>query len=169
MSYAFHDESSGHVQPPPQQLFDHLDDPHRLSAHMENGSAAMAGASMTVDTDAQHGKAVGSIIRMQGRMLGISLSLEKRVTERQPPQLKAWETCGEPRLLVIGAYRMGFSIEAAGAGSLLTVFIDYDLPRSGAARLFARPLAPAYARWCCRRMVEDAASAFLPARSRAGA
>jgi hypothetical protein len=76
-------------------------------------------------------------------MLGIALSLDETVTVRQPPQHKSWETCGEPRLLVIGAYRMGLRIEAAGTGSLLTVSIDYDLPRAGAARLLAPLLAPA--------------------------
>jgi hypothetical protein len=36
----------------------------------------------------------------------------------------AWKTIGEPKLLVIGSYRMGFRIEASGTASLLTVFIS---------------------------------------------
>ena len=169
MSSAFHFESSGRVDAAPQMLFDHLDDQRKLAAHMEKGSAAMGGASMSIETDEQQGKAVGSLIRMHGRMLGIRLFLEERVTERQPPQFKAWETCGEPRLLVSGPYRMGFRIAAAGEASQLIVFIDYDLPRRGTARLLGRLLARAYARWCCRRMVEDAARAFAPAANPARA
>ena len=164
MRFEFHYESSGLVLATPQVLFDHLDDPRNLASHMESGSAAMAGARMWIETDNMQGKAIGSVIRMRGRMLGIAMGLEEAVTERRRPRLKAWKTIGEPRLLVIGAYRMGFRIEASGAASLLTVFIDYDLPSSLVGRLLGRPLAPAYARWCCRRMVEDAARAFPDGR-----
>lgn len=160
MSFAFHDESSGLVTAAPQVVFDHLDDPRNLASHMESRSAAMAGARMAIETDNMHGKAIGSVIRMRGRMMGITMELDEAVTQRQRPSLKIWKTIGEPKLLVIGAYRMGFRIRACEAGSLLTVFIDYDLPRNFIGRLLGRPLAPAYARWCCRRMVEDAARAF---------
>lgn len=160
MSYTFHHESSALVRALPQALFDHLDDPRKLASHMESGSAAMAGARMSIETDALQGKAIGSIIRMSGKMMGIGMSLEEMVMERQQPHLKAWQTIGEPRLLVVGPYRMGFRIESAVANSLLTVFIDYDLPGSIVGRLLGRALAPAYARWCCRRMVGDAVRAF---------
>jgi hypothetical protein len=160
MSFAFHYESSGPVMAAPQVLFDHLDDPRNLASHMESGSAAMAGARMAIATDNMHGKAIGSVIRMRGRMMGIAIELDEAVTQRQRPYLKVWKTIGEPKLLVIGTYRMGFRIVDSGATSLLTVFIDYDFPRSFVGRLLGRALAPVYARWCCRRMVEDAARAF---------
>ena len=38
-------------------------------------------------------------------------------------------TRGEPRLLVIGAYRMGFTIAAQGERSRFVVFIDTSVPR----------------------------------------
>lgn len=160
MNFVFHGESSGHVAAAPGVLFEHLDDPRRLASHMESGSAAMAGARMSIETDRLQGKAIGSVIRMRGRMLGLVLSLDEAVTEREPPRLKVWETLGEPQLLVIGAYRMGFRIEAAGNGSFLTVTIDYALPDGAMEHLLGRLFAPAYARWCCRRMVEDAIAAF---------
>jgi hypothetical protein len=159
MKFDFHDESCGVVMATPQDLFDHLDDPHNLARHMESSSAMMAGMRMSIATDNMNGKAVGSIIRMRGRMLGIPLGLEEAVVEREPPRLKAWKTIGEPRLLVIGAYRMGFSIEPVAENSRLTVFIDYALPRGAFGKLLGRGLAPAYARWCCKQMVEDAARA----------
>ena len=46
---------------------------------------------------------------MNGRILGLKLSLDEVVTERDPPARKVWETVGVPRLLVIGPYRMGLS------------------------------------------------------------
>jgi hypothetical protein len=155
-----HDEAAGEVAAAPALLFAHLDEPQRLSRHMEQRSMAMMGSTMTVATDAQGGEAPGSVIRMNGRVFGIPLALEEVVTRREPPRLKAWETIGEPHLLVIGAYRMGFAIAPRGDGSLLTVFIDYQLPTAGHTRWLARWLAPMYARWCCARMVRDAQDAF---------
>ena len=82
------------------------------------------------------------------------------VTERVPPLRKTWETRGEPRLLVIGAYRMGFTIAAQGARSQLVVFIDYQLLPRGFARGLARLFGRTYAAWCTRRMATDAVAAF---------
>lgn len=159
-----HDQASGRVAASPADLFEHLDDPHRLSSHMERPSMRMMGTRMSIATDAQGGRGIGSVIRMHGRVFGIPLRLEESVTQREPPWRKAWETLGEPQLLVIGAYRMGFGIAPDGEqASLLTVFIDYALPTRPALRLPGRLLGPVYARWCCRRMLRDAQHAFARA------
>ena len=84
-----------------QRLFAHLDDHRRLASHMEKPSLMMAGATLRVETDELKGQAVGSVTR------------------------------GEPRLLGIGACRMGFTIAAQGDRSRLLVFIDYQLPARG--------------------------------------
>lgn len=160
MTYPFHYQCEAFVAATPGALFDRLDDPHRLAGHMSRRSIAMAGAFMTIETDAQQGRALGSVIRMHGRVLGIPLSLEEIVVERRRPSLKAWVTAGQPRLLVIGQYRMGFRISAAAEGSHLTVFIDYRWPTNPWLRLPARLLASSYARWCCRQMVRDAQKRF---------
>jgi hypothetical protein len=53
---------------------------------------------------------VGSHILLQGRVLGIPICLDEVIVERVLDLHKAWKTVGEPRLLLIGAYRMGGSI-----------------------------------------------------------
>lgn len=148
-----------------QRLFAHLDDQRRLASHMEKPSLMTAGASMHFETDVQRGQAVGSVIRMSGRVLGLHLAVEEIVTEYGPPLRKTWETIGTPRLLVIDAYRMGFAISAQASGSRLLVFIDYRLPAHGLARVLGRLLGRSYAAWCTRKMAGDAAAAF----ARAGA
>ncbi|HWP12346.1 MAG TPA: SRPBCC family protein [Ramlibacter sp.] len=157
MTYPFHFQSEALVTATPEELFDRLDDPRRLAGHMSRRRVAMAGASMAIETDAQQGRELGSIIRVHGRVLGIPISLEEIVVERKRPWLKAWVTAGQPRLLVIGQYRMGFRIVPTAEASHLTVFIDYRWPSSPWLRLPARLFASAYARWCCRQMVKDAA------------
>jgi hypothetical protein len=112
---------------------------------------------MTLESDAGQGKEVGSRLRLHGIVCGLRLSMEEAVVERTPPYRKFWETIGEPRLLVIGRYRMGFEIEALGSSSRLTVFIEYDRPSASATRWLGVLFGGRYARWCTERMANDAA------------
>ena len=159
MILPLHDESRALLATTVAEAFAYLDDFRALSAHMEKRSAMMLGSSMRITTDELGGRAVGSKVRMHGRMLGIALSLEEVVIEREPPRLKAWET-REVRLLVMGQYRLGFQLTPAGRGSLLRVFIDYEAPSWTLARPLGRALARMYARWCTRRMARDAVHQF---------
>lgn len=160
-AFPHHYECSAVVHAPPLMLFEHVDDPARLSSHMSQSSWAMGGGRMQVEPDEGRGRTLGSRIRMTGRIFGVRLSVEEAVTERDPPRRKVWETIGHPRLLVIGHYRMGFDIEPRGRGSTLRVFIDYALPDQGPTRCLARLFGSYYARWCTGRMVDDAVGHFL--------
>ncbi len=158
--YPLHHRSEVDVATDAPSLFAILDDHRRLAAHMEKPSMMMAGATMRVETDALKGQAVGSLIHVTGRVLGVDLAVEEVVTERVPPLRKTWETRGEPRLLVIGSYRMGFTISAQRDRSRLAVFIDYRLPPRGFAHTLALIFGHVYAAWCTRSMATDAAAAF---------
>ena len=126
---------------------------------MEKPSLMKAGATMRVEVDALQGQAVGSLIRVTGRVLGVNLVVDEVVTERVPPLRKTWETRGEPRLLVIGSYRMGFTISPQGDRSRLVVFIDYQLPPRGFSHWLGLLFGRAYAAWCTRRTTTDAMAA----------
>ena len=159
----FHFECNVLVNASAEAVFSRLDDPRLLSAHMSGSSWMMAGSRMALELDASQGRAVGASIRMGGRVLGIALSLEEIVTERNPPRRKVWETTGVPRLLVIGHYRMGFDLGPQGNSSLLRVFIDYALPEAGPSRWLGRMFGGYYARWCTERMAGDAEAHFRTA------
>lgn len=150
------------------EVFAFADDFTKLSSHMAGSSMMMMGSSMKTSLDAGRGQAVGSHVVMTGRMLGIDLSLEEVVREREPPRRKEWETVGSPRLLVIGSYRLGFEISSVGGRAELRVFIGYNLPSSPGQRFLGRFVGPVYARWCVRQMVNDARRQFarLPAEHR---
>lgn len=156
MTYAHSDETTLEVRAAPDRLFDHLDDQARLGSHMEKPSMMMMGGRMTYEFDEAKGRAVGSIIKMGGSFLGIQLLVEEVVTERDPPRRKVWETRDRPRILIIGAYRMGFEITPSGEHSKLRVFIEYDHPPSPIGRILGRAFARMYARWCVERMADDA-------------
>lgn len=154
--YSLHHRSEVDIGTDAHNLFALLDDHRRLAGHMEKPSLMMAGATMRVETDALKGQAVGSVIRVTGRVLGVNLAVAEVVTDRVPPLRKTWETRGEPRLLVIGSYRMGFTISPEGDHSRLVVFIDYELPPRGFAHGLGLIFGRAYAAWCTRRVASDA-------------
>ena len=159
-SFPFHDESTALVKAPVDRVFAHLDDPKALAAHMGKSSMMMMGSRMYIDVDADGGRVVGSKIRMQGRMMGIPLSLEEVITERQVPSTKVWETIGTPNLLVVAHYRMGFELTPRGDSSMVRVFIDYSLPTTAPGSWLGRLLGGVYARWCTKQMTDDAARQF---------
>lgn len=144
----------------PRAVFEYLDDHAQLSSHMSESSWMMGNGKMRIEVDGGAGRRVGSEIRLSGRILGAELSVTESVIERDPPNVKVWQTIGVPRLLIIGHYRMGFRIGVEPGGSLLTVFIDYALPQSGPGRWLGRLLGELYARWCTQQMVEGARRHF---------
>lgn len=159
MSFRFSMSAEASVRAAPQEVFALLDDPRRLGRHMETPSAMMLGGSMHTRPDERGGREVGSVIRVEGSVLGLRLSIVERITERDPPRRKVWETIEEPRLVVFGRYRLGFDIAPEGAGSRVRIFVDYDLPRGLAGRLLGSVGARAYARWCVERMLAEAGAA----------
>lgn len=148
--FSRHDECTVFVAGFPEEVFAFADDHSKFSAHMSGSSWMMLGSKMATATDAELGQKVGSHITMTGNVLGIPLSLDEVVVERIPPWEKAWETVGAPRLLVIGAYRMGFRVLRHERGAVLNVFIDYDLPAQ--LRWLGKLIGHRYARWCVKQM-----------------
>jgi hypothetical protein len=155
-----HFESVGFVSATPQATFGYIDDHERLASHMTRSSWMMGGGRMDVELDAGRGRQLGSRIRMSGRAFGLKLSLEEVVGEYDPPRRKTWETAGEPRLLIIGRYRMGFDVHQRSGGSNLRVFIDYELPQGTRPEWLVAKLASWYAAWCTQSMVKDAVAHF---------
>jgi hypothetical protein len=158
--YSRHEESTGVVPASPEQVFSWLDDQSHLTDHMSKRSWRMGWGKMETTFDPQLGQSAGSHILVRGRVFGIELSLEEVVTLREPPARKSWRTIGEPRLLVVGPYQMGFDLRSAGSGTKVHVTIDYEQPAHGFSRMLGRLFGRAYAKWCTRQMVDAARHAF---------
>lgn len=165
-SYPRHAEHEAFVSALPEALFAYLDDQSHLSAHMSERSWMMGGGRMDISTDDGGGRRVGSRLALEGRVLGMRLHVEGIVTDREPPWRKRWETVGEPRLLIIGAYRMGLTITPEADGARLRIDIDYALPIRGFGVLLGRLFGPFYARWCTAQMVGDAVRHFTMSSGR---
>ncbi len=135
-----------------------VDDHARFSSHMNRSSWAMGGGRMELKLDDGEGRRKGSHLRMKGKAFGISLYLDEVITEYRPPRAKAWETAGNPKLLIVGNYRMRVLIDPARNESRISVSIEYDLPpvHKWLGRLFGGQ----YARWCVDQMVAGVAERF---------
>ena len=158
--YARHNEYRSTLNTSVDAAFRHLDDQRQLSAHMNERSWKMGWGKLELRTDDGNGQTIGSHSVMDGRAFGIRLYVDEVVIERVPPIRKSWETVGEPRLVVIGPYRMGFELTPNASNVTLRVTIDYDLPRAGLGRVLGLLFGRFYAQWCTRKMALDAQAAF---------
>lgn len=138
----------------PVSLFEALDDHARLTEHMAGISWMMGGGRMTLELDELRGRAIGSTMKLAGSAFGMRMTLTERVTERAPPNRKAWTTVDGPDLLVVGDYQMGFDIAAQGGGSRLTMRIDFAPSRRHP--WLSRWLGRFYAHWCLNEMLRSA-------------
>lgn len=159
-SYAFSTEARGIVEAPAEVVFAFLDDQENLSSHMSKPSAMMLGTKMKIFMEPDHTKRVGSRFGFTGSVLGVPLKVNEVVTSRTAPSSKTWETTEAPTLWVMGRYGMGFELVPQGSRSDLRVHIGYDRPTGMLGGLLGRFFGPAYARWCTRKMVDDAAKHF---------
>ena len=86
--------------------------------------------------------------------------MDEVVTNREPPLRKSWQTTSEPKLWVIGQYKMGLELTPQADGSQLRVFIEYARPRAGIPSVLGLLFGKVYARWCTGQMVTDAQKHF---------
>ena len=74
-----HEESSATVPAAAESVFAFLDTHENIAAHMNRPNWAMLGGTMTTSLDSLAGKEVGSVIRIEGRVLGITISLAEKI------------------------------------------------------------------------------------------
>src|SRR5918995_1838877 len=112
-SFPFAAQTTRSISAPVEAAFDYLDDHRNISAHMDRSSWTMLGSRMNFHDGAGGTGSVGSKFGFTGTIVGIPLAVEEVVVEREPPRTKSWSTVGEPKLWVIGRYRMGFLLTPA--------------------------------------------------------
>lgn len=150
-----HYEESRLIGASAKEIFEFVDNPLNLSKHMEKPKPEMLWGWMKNIPDEKGGKEVGSIITIKGNVLGINISLVEKVIEREMPFKKTWQTFDKINLVVIGHYTMGFEITPKGDNSNLSVFIDYELPKSIKTRWLGYLFGDMYAKWCVKQMLSD--------------
>jgi hypothetical protein len=87
MRFPLHEQTSVHVNAEPATLFDHLDDPRRVSGHMEKPTWRTLGSAMRYSVDQHEGRSVGSVITLTGQIVGTPLYLEEVVSHCASPAI----------------------------------------------------------------------------------
>ena len=105
MTFHYTQEARSTIAAKADAVFAFLDDQASLGGHMEKPSAMMLGGSMHYTFDEGEGRIVGSVIRMEGKILGLTLTLEEEVTEHERPRRKVWQTLGAPRMTLTASNR----------------------------------------------------------------
>ena len=158
--YTYFADAVGKIAAPPETIFDFLDDQSNLASHMSKSSWMTLGTTMEIYMGDKRTREIGSKFGFTGRILGIPLSVDEVVTDREPPLRKSWQTTSEPTLWVIGQYKMGLELTPQADGSQLRVFIEYARPSTGVPRVLGLLFGKIYARWCTGQMVSDAQKHF---------
>lgn len=151
--FSRHYQESAFIKASPEKVFSFADDHRNFSSHMNKSSWMMGGGKMKTEVDQGKGQKVGSHIKMGGKAFGLDLYLDEVITSHNFPTQKEWQTVGKVNLLVIDHYILGFEIKPQGNGSLLRVYIDYDLPKSAKTYVLGLLFSKMYAKWCVRQML----------------
>lgn len=158
--YCNHYEETAEIHAPAQEVFLFADNHHNLSSHMNTSSGMMGGGKMITKTDDGKGQKLGSHIMMTGEAFGINVSLDEVITIHDIPTHKEWETVGKITLVIIDHYALGFTITPHKSDSQLTVYIDYNLPKSWKTKWLGFLLGDVYAKWCVRQMIHGVQEHF---------
>lgn len=155
-----HYEDSVLIPAEPESIFTYADDHTNFSSHMNNSSWMMGGGKMETQADEGKGQKLDSHIKMSGKVFGINLFLDEVITRHEPPIYKERQTVGKINLIVIDNYILGFEIKPESSGSLLRVYINYDLPKSAKTYWLGVLFGKMYAKWCVRQMIDSTRSHF---------
>ena len=158
--YSRHYEESVLVPSTPDEIYTFADNHKNFASHMNKSSWMMGGASMETEIDEGKGQRVGSHIKIQGKVFGLNLFLDEVITKHSPPNHKEWETVGNINLLVIDHYKLGFEVKPEAEHPKLTVYIDYNLPKSFFPQLLGLLFGSMYAKWCVRQMIKGTSDFF---------
>lgn len=156
----YHYEKSEFIPAKPEVVFTYADDFRNFSSHMNKSSWMMGGGKMETQTDDGNGQKVGSHIKMEGKIFGMNLFLDEAIIIHEPPFKKAWKTVGYINLIVIDHYTLGFEIKPDKEGSVIRVYIDYQLPKTFKTYLAGVLLGNIYAQWCVSQMIDRVKSYF---------
>jgi hypothetical protein len=69
---------------------------------------------------------------------------------------RIWRTIGEPKIIIIGDYEMGFRLTPSHDGTRLKIYISYDLPKPLFGKILGWLLSGWYSKWCLNNMATDA-------------
>lgn len=148
------------IQAAPEIVFAQMDDFSKTGMHMSESSMMMMGSKLKLEQLSPNSSGLGAKYRWYGKMMGMTIDFEEKVTKWEPPKLKEWETIGEAQIIIMRWYRMGFKITPAENGTIVSMSITYEPPKAWFFRLLSFLFGPLYCNWCLNNMLNDTKKAL---------
>lgn len=142
------------VQATPAEVFGRLDDMHEIGKHMTESSMPLMGSKLKFEILSPNVTDVGATYRYYGKIMGLTLDITEVVRRYILNEEKFWETIGEPKIIIMSHYVLGFLLKPVNGGTQATFSIDYEIPAHGLGRVLGMFLSNWYAHWCLRMMLD---------------
>lgn len=148
------------IQAAPEKVFVQMDDFSKTGMHMSESSMMMMGSKLKLEQLSPNLSGLGAKYRWYGKMMGMTIDFEEKVTKWEPHNLKEWETIGDAQIIIMRWYRMGFKITPSENATIVLMSISYEPPKAWFFRLLSFLLAPLYCNWCLNNMLNDTKKAM---------
>jgi len=120
ISKPWHFEKSIDIHASPAEVFAYVDDIHHTGFHMEKSSMPMMGGKMQVEILSRNTRGLGASYRWTGGVLGMPIDFSETVVNWVKGKERVWRTIGDPKIIIMGHYEMGFSLTPIPSGTRLT-------------------------------------------------
>jgi len=150
------------IRSTPEKVFAYMDNLGNTGMHMMESSAMMLGSKLHLEQLSENANGLNTKYRWFGKMMGIKMDFTTLVTRWIKDREKVWETIGEARMIILKWYRMRLELVPMVNGRMVeaNLSIDYTLPDHFFFRFISYLLAPWYASWCLKNMLNDSKKAL---------
>lgn len=139
----------------PEKVFTYMDNIGNTGMHMTKSSMPMMGGKLVLQQLSENGTGLNSKFRWYRKMMGFTMDFTVVVTKWIKDKEKVWETIGKAKMIILGWYQMRLLIYPEGQNTKAELSIVYTKPKNLFFKFIAFFLAPLYANWCLKNMLED--------------
>jgi len=132
-----------------------MDDIGNTGMHMQESSAMMMGRQLKLESLSENRTGLNSKFRWFGEMLGFTMDFTVKVTKWIKDKEKIWETVGVSKMIILSWYQMHLVLSPYGQNTKVELSITYTKPLNFFFGIIALFLAPWYADWCLKNMLND--------------
>ena len=143
------------IHSPAEKVFAYMDNIGNTGMHMTKSSIPMMGSKLELKQLSENAIGLNSKFRWFGKMMGFKMDFTIVVTKWIKDQEKVWETIGEAKMIIMSWYQMRLVISPEGQNTKAELSIAYTKPKNIFFRIIAFFLAPLYANWCLKNMLQD--------------
>lgn len=140
---------------PQSEVFHFMDDIRNMGMHMGKSSMAMMGNKLTLEIFSEHSYGPDVYYRWYGKIFWMTVDFTVKVTKWIKDKQKVWGTVGKAKLIVVGSFKMFFSLEELNKRTKIILGIEASRPEGKFYRFLYFILGKLYCKWCVQKMITD--------------